>query len=315
MLKRFCLFFLLCFLEGCCLMQFFEEKKPVKKNGIVLGVVSSSSTAPQKSVEQGVQEFENLGFDLKISPTLYEIDRFSAGTDESRLEELYQMYEDKSVHYIFQAQGGYGATRLLNKIDWNRLKKNPKIMIGLSDTTALQNAIFAKTGIPGYTGFILKKRFSNYEIPQSLLDLLNHKDVSYDLMGDAQVSVQGTLVGGCLTLVDALIGTPYMPKLDGAILILEDIHEKPYVIDRLLTHLENAGVFNKVSAVVFGVFLDCISSTVTDGTIEEVLDEWKVRIKKPVFTNFNYGHHYGSDVWPIGKIGTIKNNILTVKAK
>lgn len=308
MLKKFSLFLLL-FLEGSC------STMQIKKNGIVLGIVSSSSPISQEAVEDSKTELENFGFDVKISPTLYESERFIAGTDESRLEELYKMYEDTSVHYILQARGGYGTTRLLKKIDWERLKKNPKIMIGLSDTTALQNAIYAKTGIPSYTGFLLKKRFSDYKVPESLMNLLNHKDVSYQLEGNAQISVQGTLIGGCLTLIEDLIGTPYMPNLDGAILVLEEVSEKPYAVDRLLSHLEIAGVFEKVNAVVLGSFYECISEDDEDGTIEEVLEEWKSRIKKPVFTNFNYGHHQGSDVFPIGRIGTIKNNILEVKAK
>ena len=287
----------------------------VQKNGITLGVVSSSSPVPQKAVKTGIKELENLGFNFVISPSLYEEERFLAGTDESRIAELYAMYENPSVTYIVQAAGGYGTTRLLDKIDWERIKKNPKIMIGLSDTTALQNAIFAKTGMPSYTGFIVKKRFTDYEVPQTLMNLLTHKNVEYELQGNKEATATGTMLGGCLTLIDALLGTPYMPDVTGAILVLEDVREKPYVIDRLLSHLELAGVFDKVSAVVFGHFLDCESTDVADGTIEEVLDEWKKRIKKPVFTDLNYGHQYGSEVFPIGLTGTIENNKLTIQVK
>lgn len=278
-----------------------------------IGVLSSSSAVSQKPVQIGASAFEKLGFEIVFSPHCFDQNRFLAGTDEQRIADLHAFFADDSIDCILEAGGGYGSSRLLDGLDYDFIKRHKKPLIGLSDSTALQNALVAKAGLICPTGFLLKKRFADYEIPQTLLDFFAGGDLSYELNGAGEAS--GRLIGGCLSLVTALLGTPYMPDAAGAVLVIEDVGEEPYAIDRMLQHLASAGVFKAVSTVVFGRFVDCLAKDSADGTIQDVLDEWEKRIEKPVFTNLNYGHQAYSAVVPLGAVCSIKNGVLTVSGK
>ncbi len=278
-----------------------------------IGVVSSSSAVSEKPVRIGAAEFEKQGFDIVFSPHCFEQNRFLAGTDAQRIADLHAFFADDSIDCILEAGGGYGSSRLLDGLDYDLIRRHKKPLVGLSDSTALQNALIAKADLVCPSGFLLKKRFSDYEIPPTLSDFFAGKELNYELNGAFEAS--GRLLGGCLSLVVALLGTPYLPDMTGAILVLEDIGEEPYAIDRMLQHLASAGVFKAVSAVVFGQFVDCLAKDSADGTIQDVLDEWEKRIEKPVFTNLNYGHQAYSAVVPFGAVGSIKNGTLTVSGK
>ncbi len=278
-----------------------------------IGVLSSSSAVSQKPVRIGAAEFEKLGFEIVFSPHCFEQNRFLAGTDEQRLADLHAFFADDTIDCIMEAGGGYGSSRLLDGLDYDFIKRHKKPLIGLSDSTALQNALVAKADLICPTGFLLKKRFADYEIPPTLLDFFAGKELKYELDGAFEAS--GRLLGGCLSLLAALLGTPYMPDMTGAVLVIEDVGEEPYAVDRMLQHLASAGVFKAVSAVVFGRFVDCLAKDSADGTIQDVLDEWEKRIEKPVFTNLNYGHQAYSAVVPLGAACSIKNGVLTVSGK
>ena len=278
-----------------------------------IGVVSSSSAVSEKPVRIGAAEFEKRGFDIVFSPHCFEQHRFLAGTDAQRIADLHAFFADDSIDCILEAGGGYGSSRLLDGLDYDLIKRHKKPLVGLSDSTALQNALIAKAGLVCPSGFLLKKRFSDYEIPETLTDFLAGKDLSYDLNGAGEAS--GRLLGGCLSLVVALLGTPYLPDMTGAVLVLEDVGEEPYAVDRMLQHLASAGVFKAVSAVAFGQFTDCLAKDSADGAIQDVLDEWEKRIEKPVFTNLNYGHQPYSAVVPFGAFGVVKDGVLTVSGK
>lgn len=278
-----------------------------------IGIVSSSSAVNEKSVMFGADIFKSAGYDIVFAPHLFCQNRFLAGTDEERAADLTAFFADKTVDYILQAGGGYGSARLLDKLDYDFIKAHKKPVIGLSDTTALQCALIAKADLTCYSGFLLKKRFNDYEIPSSLSDLIAHSDVSFEI--NETGFAQGRLVGGCFSLVASLIGTPYLPDMTNAILVLEDLNEEPYAIDRMFQHLHLAGIFAKVSAVVFGNFWDCLAKDSADGLIDDVLAEWTDKIGKPVFTGLNYGHQPYSGVLPFGAKATISNGYLQISGK
>ncbi|MBR1777260.1 MAG: LD-carboxypeptidase [Alphaproteobacteria bacterium] len=285
-----------------------------------IGVLASSSAVSRQVLSDGIAYWEKRGHVVKQSRHLYAQKRFAAGTDEERLDDLHAFFEDDQIDVIFEAGGGYGSSRLLGKIDYDLIARHKKPLVGLSDTTALQLALLAKANLISFSGYLMKPRFGRVIAPyteHSLLDCLEGRDqfVSGLETDYAGGPIEGRLIGGCLSLVAAVLGTPYFPDPTDGILILEDISEEPYAVDRMLTQLENAGVFDRAAAIVFGVFLDCKAKDPQDGTIEDVLNEWKLRIKAPVFQGLPYGHQAGSLVWPVGGEGTLKAGGLQIKGE
>ncbi len=280
-----------------------------------IGVVSSSSPVREEALEKGVRFFESAGDDVVFSPSLFDADRFLAGTDEARAAELTAFFADASVDVIIEACGGYGSQRILPLLDYDFIKAHPKPLIGLSDSTAVQNALAERSGIVCPSGFLFKDRGISAYPPATLAAFLNGKSFALPVEGKAAAPVRGKVFGGCLSLFTRLLGTPYMPDCGGAILVLEDVGEEPYAVDRMLSHLELAGIFDKASAVVFGVFLDCAAKNAADGTVENVLDEWTARLRLPVFKNLPYGHHSESETVLIGAEAVIENGAMTFNAK
>ena len=283
-----------------------------------VGILASSSAISPAALTDGIAYWEKKGYDVRLSPHVYSQERFLAGSDEERLNDLHAFFENDEVDIIVEAGGGYGSSRLLPKIDYDLIAAHKKPLIGLSDTTALQLALLAKSNLVSFSGYLMKKRFNRAFVPyteQSLFDCLNANEQTVPCLETEYYGkpIEGQLVGGCLSLVVSVVGTSYFPRTKGAILILEDLHEEPYVIDRMLSQLENAGVFNQVAAVVFGVFLECKSKDPADGTVEDVLNEWKDRIKVPVFFGLPYGHQEGSLVFPVGGTGVLDSGRLIIK--
>lgn len=282
-----------------------------------IGVLTPSGAVDKNVLAQGIDFWKNKGFRVKESFSLYAKNRFLAGTDEERAADLTALFCDDEVDVIIAACGGYGSARMLRKIDYQKIAEHKKPFVGLSDTTALQLALSAKSGLISFSGYLLKPRHGRELFPyteQSLFDCLEgHEQVFSGLESDYDgKEISGRLSGGCLSLVAGLAGSPYFPDMSGNILVLEDLSEEPYVVDRMLTQLENAGVFDKTAAVVFGVFMDCKAKDPSDGTIEDVLNEWKSRITCPVFSGFPYGHQAGSIVWPVGGQAVLNGGTMRV---
>lgn len=270
-----------------------------------IGVLTPSSAVDENVLAGGIAYWKSKGYQVKESAHLYAKNRFLAGSDEERAADLTALFRDDDVDVIMAACGGYGAARMLGMLDYRLIAAHKKPFVGLSDTTALQLALLEKSGLISFSGYLMKPRHGREMFPyteQSLSDCLSGREQVFSgLESDYDGGeIAGRLVGGCLSLVAGLLGTPYFPDMSGNILVLEDLSEEPYVIDRLMTQLENAGVFEKTAAVIFGVFMDCKAKDPADGTIEDVLNEWKHRINRPVFSGFPYGHQAGSAVWPVG---------------
>ena len=223
------------------------------------------------------------------------------------------MVRDKDVKAIFAIRGGYGTPRILRMIDYRSLRQNPKIIAGYSDITALQLAIFRKTGLVTFsgpmTGSDMWKDFDPYteEHFWQLLTstkkigvLKNPIDEPLKILKTGKA--RGRLLGGNLSLIACLMGTPFLPNMHGSILFLEDVEEAPYRVDRMLAHLLNAGVLPELAGLVFGKFTDCNPDNPSEPhfVIDHVLDEYANTIKRPVAANFQYGHIPRKLTVPIG---------------
>ncbi|AMP88310.1 S66 peptidase family protein [Legionella pneumophila] len=275
------------------------------QNGDTIGIASPSSPLKSKSIDKGINYLRDMGFKIKFGAHFKEENRFLAGSDENRAKDIMDFFIDPEVKAIIVSRGGQGSQRVLPLLDYHIIANNPKMLVGFSDTTALQLGIFKKTGLISYTGYTLTIP-CNPLLETTFLSCLFNK--SYSVQGGDIVHTgvtTGELIGGNLSLVTSLVGTPYQPDFKEKILLLEDVSTEPFNVDRMISHLDLAGIFDQVSGIVFGQFESCISKDDTEGTIDEVINDWASHFKVPCVKNFPYSHGVNNCVLPIGGLVTL----------
>jgi muramoyltetrapeptide carboxypeptidase len=283
-------------------MTILKPKRLNKKD--VIGIISPASSPDEfLKVEKGVKYLESLGYRVKIGKNVGKNHGYLAGLDEERLKDLTTMFKDKEVKAIFSLRGGYGAFRLLDKINYNLIRNNPKIFVGYSEITSLQMAIFQKTGLITFAGPMVAVDFhdeiSSYTEEYFWATITSNKKLGKLKFPENQKLpfiqkgiASGRIIGGNLAVFAALLGTPYFPNLTGKILMLEDIGELPYRIDRILNQLKLAGVFKKVKGIVLGRFVDCneLDPQKKSLTLGEVMQDYIGAVKIPSIYTFPHGH-------------------------
>ncbi len=292
-----------------------EVLKPKRlRQGDVIGLVAPASRpSTDEKVEKGVQYLERLGYRVKVGRHVYDLHGYLAGRDEDRAADFNEMIHDKNVKAIFTVRGGYGTPRILGLLDYRALARNPKIIVGYSDITGLQLALLRKIGLVTFSGpmigvemwneidsFTEESFWRQITSAKKIGRLKNpeHEPVSFLRRGKAH----GQLLGGNLSLTVNLMGTPFMPKTLGSILVLEDVDEEPHRIDRMLAQLLNGGILRGLSGLVFGKFIECTASDPDDPnlTLEQVQHDYMEKIKCPVFAGLQYGHIPKKLTIPIG---------------
>ena len=284
-------------------MRIIKPKKLQK--GDVIGVISPASSPDELTkIEKGVSYLEKLGFRVEVGKNVGKERGYLAGEDSERLEDFHNMFKDKNVKAIFSVRGGYGSGRLLDKINYKLIKQNPKIFVGYSDITAIQNAIFSQTGLITFAGPMVAVDFCQDEVNgfteehfwkiitsnKKIGKLSNPNDEKFFILSKGLG--KGRILGGNLAVLTTLLGTKYFPKMKGEILLIEDIGEPPYRIDRFLNHLKLANVLNSVSGIILGRFVDCYENDTSKKTLtlNQVILDYFENIKKPVIYNFKHGH-------------------------
>lgn len=297
-------------------------KPPRLRKGSLIGLVAPASTpSNEEKIKKGIDYLEHLGYRIKTGRHIRSTHGYLAGTDEERAEDFNDMVYDKNVKAIFAIRGGYGTPRLLQMIDYKTLKNNPKIIVGYSDITALQLAIFRKIGLVTFsgpmTGVEMYKGMDPYteEHFWRLLTsvkkigiLKNPNDEPLKIL--KQGNAHGQILGGNLSLLACLLGTPFQPSMRNSIMFLEDIEEAPHRVDRLLAHLLNIGILKTLSALVFGKFTDCNPANPEEPhlTIDQVQEEYTKKITCPVVANFQYGHIARKLTVPLGLQAALKTD-------
>lgn len=289
--------------------------------GQTIGLIApASTTEDDDAIRLALETVESLGFRVRAGAHLFARHGYFAGRDAQRLADLHAMFADESVDAIFVLRGGWGSSRLLPGLDFDLIRHHPKVLLGYSDITSLLNPITALTGLVTFHGPIGGQVFTAYTLdewrrvlvePQAPLIIgapppheaapgqVERVNRLTTLVGG---QAQGRLLGGNLTLLAHLAGTPYFPNLTDAILFLEDIGEQVYRIDRMLTQLRLTGALTGVAGVVFGKFTDC-RPTYSSGrslTLEEVLGEWSQAIGAPALRGLMIGHVPDMTVLPLG---------------
>ncbi len=277
------------------------------KPGDTIGLVTPSSPMVPGLLEVGISYLEQKGFQIKLGEHVNAVDRFLAGEDEYRAKDIMRFFMDDEIKVIMAMGGGYGSQRILPLLDYELIRSRPKYLSGFSDTTALQAALFKNAGIISCSGFVFG------DLAAGKLDSLIERTLWACLKGESfQIkkgqtmqpgAVKGRLVGGNLESWIALMGTPFQPEVKDCILLLEDVGAEPYQVDSRLSQLDLAGVFTQVAGVIFGQFARCTAKYFPkrDGTVDDVIEEWALRLNVPCIKNFPYGHFSRRCVLPLGK--------------
>jgi muramoyltetrapeptide carboxypeptidase len=293
-------------------MRFIRPAK-LSKNDLIGLISPASPPNEQTTVEKGVRYLEHLGYNVEVGKNVGKFHGYLAGSDDERIEDIHYMFKKKNIKAIFCVRGGYGASRLLNKIDFKIIKANPKIFVGYSEITALQSAILEKTGLITFAGPMIYPDFFDEVSPFTeeffwKIITSNKKIGRLDIpendkiIGMTKGTSSGKIVGGNLSVLNALIGTPYFPNLKDKILILEDIKELPYKIDRMLNHLQLSNSFKNLRGIILGRFVDCFEHDPMKKTLTlgEVMENYLSKMKIPIIYAFPHGHIKDKITVPIG---------------
>jgi muramoyltetrapeptide carboxypeptidase len=273
--------------------------------GDAIGIVAPAGPIVSRdALDKGIASLERLGFRTRFDERIFESWRYLAGDDASRAGELMRYFDDPEIRAIISLRGGFGCSRLIPLLDEGRLRSRCKIFMGFSDLTTLHLYFRRRFGWvtihgPMATSAVLGDLEGTQEdhIVRLWTDSTYRPVFSFPQLETWHPGVgEGELIGGCLSLVVASLGTPYEIKTEGKILFLEDLGEPPYRIDRLLTQLRLAGKLTNLRGIILGTFGEC--EPLTEGhTLEETLRERLAELELPILAKFPAGH--GRENWAI----------------
>lgn len=284
------------------------------QKGDKLGLIAPGGFITEAELKTSVDNLESLGFKVVFTNNILSRNGYLAGTDEQRASDLNEMFSRNDIDGIVAARGGYGCTRILPLIDYNLIKKNPKVLIGYSDITALHIAIYSRTGLVSFHGPVGISTFNEYSIrnlmnvlvyPFENLTLHNAEDegsISPKSFTVKSGNSSGILIGGNLSLMVSLIGTPYDFGSSGKLIFIEEVGENPYRIDRMLTQMIQAGKFDNASGIILGEFIDCEpkKDDLNSFSLKEVLYRCLYNLNVPVIYGMSFGHIKNKLTLPIG---------------
>ncbi|HCM1951337.1 TPA: muramoyltetrapeptide carboxypeptidase [Salmonella enterica subsp. salamae serovar 9,46:z4,z24:z39:z42] len=272
----------------------------------------------QQAALRGVQRLTDAGHQVENDEVIRRRYQRFAGTDAERLADVNSLASLTSPDTIVMpVRGGYGASRLLDRIDWqalaSRQQRDPLLICGHSDFTAIQAGLLAQANVITFSGPMLAANFGaetlNTFTEQHFWLALRKAQFTVEWQGDGpQCEVQGTLWGGNLAMLISLIGTSWMPTIDKGILVLEDVNEHPFRVERMLLQLEYAGILNRQSAIILGSFSGAAPNEYDAGySLESVYAFLRSRLSVPLITGLDFGHEQRTVTLPIGANATLKN--------
>ena len=293
--------------------------------GDTIGIAAPASP-PEKPdvIDDAIARFTKLGFKVRAGKFLRQRDRYLAGTDEERAHDINTLFADPEVKGIFALRGGYGSCRILPLLDYKIIRANPKPFIGYSDITAMHLAILVKSGLITFHGSNASSAFTrpNRAVCENMLvgsrsgvaaavpsggqsTLFSRADVNGKKVRTlVPGKVRGRLLGGNMTCLLRLLGTPYQPDFRGAILFLEDTGEKAYRIDGMFCHLRLAGILDQIAGLILGQF-DYTADAREPRRIKTYLEREAERIGVPCVAGAPIGHFAGQIIMPQGATATL----------
>lgn len=290
-------------------------RPPRLRPGATIGLVAPAGRLDSaRQVEDTREQLDRMGFLTKVGEHVLERHGYLAGTDEDRASDIMEMFRDREVDAILALRGGWGCARILPLLDYDEIRANPKALIGYSDITALLLAIYAKSGLVTFHGPVGRSTWNTRTVDAFRSVLVRGDKLHLDAVEDGEGRrsrrdpirpiragiAEGPLVGGNLSVVSALIGTPYMPDLADHVVFFEEVREQLYRVDRLLTQFMLAGSFDKSAAVVFGQCSRCTTGDAGRGGLTWLLRDHLHALGKPAWTGAPIGHVSPVYTLPIG---------------
>lgn len=295
-----------------------DKIPPALKPGDVVRLIAPAGAIFERvRFDIAAENMVGLGLKPTFAAHVRERHGYLAGKDEERASDIMEAFADPDVKAIFALTGGWGAARALPLLDFDKITQNPKVLIGYSDITALLNAVHTRTGMTTFHGPNGTSRWrpSVVRAAKTLLfdggtPVIKNPVPNFNTLAQHDLRIQtvvpgvaeGDLVGGNLTVLTALAGSPFFPKMENKILFLEDIGEAIYRVDRMLSTLQLTGVFDKIAGIVFGGF----TRVGNDGdgygafALMDIFDHYCKQAGKPAFYGAPFGHIAGNQIMPIG---------------
>lgn len=295
------------------------------QRGDTIGVIAPASPPNLENMHNAIPFFEQLGLKVKLAPHVSRVHGHLAGTDEERLKDLHDMFQDEEVKAIICAGGGYGTGRIAPSVDYELIRNNPKIFWGYSDITYLHTAIRQRTGLVTFHGPMLASDIGKDDFQQISKDSFQQLFKPTTLIYDETISpltvisegvAEGEVVGGNLSLIVNTMGGPFEIDTKDKLLFIEDIDEPPYRIDSFLCQLKNAGKLDEVKGIIVGDFNNAVPKSERPSlTLEDVLNDYFANSGVPVMSGFKIGHCQPHFSIPLGTkaILNTKEKTLTIQ--
>ena len=293
------------------------QRPPLLSDGARVALVAPAGPLRGESdLQRAMENVRSFGWDPTVSSNALARDGYFAGGDAHRAGELNRAFNDDSIDAIWCLRGGYGTMRILDALDYDALVRRPKPVIGYSDITALHAAVATRSGITSFHGPTARAEltpFSRDSLRRAVVEGCDPCGVATDALMLRSGRVEGRLAGGNLALLAALVGTPYAPRLAGCILVLEDIDEAVYRVDRMLRQLLLSGMLDGVRAIAFGACTNCPEAA-DDGArrLDDVIGEVADILAVPAVSGIPVGHI--ADQWtvPLGVNAVLDTDTRTL---
>lgn len=294
-------------------------KPSALKKGDVIGIIAPASPpSVSEKITKGAEYLERLGYLVKLGKNVNKVYGYLAGTDQERADDIHEMFADKSVKAIIAVRGGYGTPRLLPLLNYALIKRNPKILVGYSDLTGMQLAIFKKTGLVTFAGPMagveMWKEIDPFTEEHFWGMVTSKKKHGVMHNPDGKImnafnpgTASGRLLGGNLSLITSLAGSPYIPSFKNSLLFIEEIEEECYRFDRMMNQLRITNILKDAKGIIIGELTNVKASDTTKPylTVDQILNDYLKPLKKPVITGLVHGHVPKKLTMPIGIRGTL----------
>jgi len=287
-----------------------QETKSVRpprlKPGDTIGIVAPAGPFDPEKFMKGKNVLESMGFQTFFDDGIFQKHGFLAGTDIQRADQVNRLFADPTVQAIVCARGGYGSMRILSLLDFETIQTHPKIFLGFSDISALLSVLYDRCSLVTFHGPVVTTLAKATEKTIMAMKTVLTSDAPLELTPENGKVIKpgvcsGLVAGGNLTTLCHLVGTPYTPNFKGKILLIEDVDEMPYRIDRMLTQMKLAGCFNEIAGLILGGFKEC-------GYLNEVVEIFSNIFEDadiPILTGFEVGHGEHNLTIPMGLGATL----------
>jgi muramoyltetrapeptide carboxypeptidase len=277
------------------------KPRPLRVGGTI-GIAAPGFAVDCDRLEQGIGWLRSAGFSVRFREDVRSSCGYLAGDDERRASELMELASDPEVDAILCARGGYGCQRLIPRLDAQVFLEARKPLLGYSDVTALHLWLLRSVGLCGFHAPMLEHGAWDATETKAVVRLLGGAADEVELPGEGRASgcAEGRLVGGSLTMLAGSLGTPFEVETEGAILLFEEVCEKPYALDRLLNQLRGAGKLDGLAGVGVGHLVDCVDPKRERPTAEEVILDELLPLGVPVVVDLPFGHGRPNLPWPVG---------------